>query len=401
MIFDLHAHYPMHLMDKLRTLTNATTPIAVKKDFRTKPLNLLQRIIMFLANNIFNFPALCDPAVTIENLRNGNVMVALSVLYAPFDEIDFSKPYGSPPSASYFTDLMDQISAVESDVENNYSQTAKVAHSLAELDQAAQKGKVALIHAVEGGFHVGDTDYEVIENVETLAKRGVGYITVAHLFFRQVATDAPALPFLPDVVYDFIFPQKQGLGLTPRGRTLIQAMVENGILIDITHMSEKSIDDTFDLLSKVFHNQTIPVMATHSACRFDGLKFKYNMTDRHIKSVADGGGVIGLISCKHYMSEGMAKPKTFEDSMKILIEHIDHIHYVTNSYDHIALGSDLDGFIKPTLPYFDTPVSFAKIEERLIDTYGCDVAESICSGNAMRVLSQVWQKPIKPVTRKL
>lgn len=390
-------------MDKPRTLTNATAPIAVKKDFRTNPLNLFQRIIMFLANNIFNFPALCDPAVTVENLKNGKVMVALSVLYAPFDEIDFAKPYGSPPSASYFADLMAQISAVESDIQTNHGQTARVTHSLAELDQAAQDGKVALIHAMEGGFHVGDTDDEVIANVKALAEHGIGYITVAHLFFRDVATDAPALPFLPDVVYDFIFPQDPDLGLTSRGRTLIQAMVENGILIDITHMSEKSIDDTFDLLAKVFPNQTIPLIATHSACRFDGLKFKYNISQRHIKAVADGGGVIGLISCKHYMSEGMSKPKTFEDSVKILTEHIDHIHSVTNTYDNIALGSDLDGFIKPTLPGFETPVSFAKIEGLLQKIYDSEVAEKICSGNAMRVLRllrQVWQTPIKPVTQK-
>jgi microsomal dipeptidase-like Zn-dependent dipeptidase len=173
-------------------------------------------------------------------------------------------------------------------------------------------------------------------------------------------------------------------------------MVENGILIDTTHMSEKSIDDTFDLLATVFRGQTIPVLATHSACRFDGLKFRYNILDRHIKSVAATGGVIGLISCKHYMSEGMAKPKSFDDSMKILVKHIDHIHSVTDSYDHIALGSDLDGFIKPTLPCFETPLAFVKIEEQLADKYGTDIAERICSRNALRVLRQAWQKPLEP-----
>jgi microsomal dipeptidase-like Zn-dependent dipeptidase len=266
----------------------------------------------------------------------------------------------------------------------------------AELDQATQENKVALIHAVEGGFHVGDTNDEMRANVDALAKLGIAYITVAHLFFRQVATDAPALPFLPDVVYQFIFPQSSGLGLTPLGEALIQAMVENGILIDITHMSEKSIDNTFALLTNTFPDQTIPVFATHAACRFDGLTFKYNLTDKHIKAVADGGGVVGLISCKHYMSEGMSTPKTFDDSMEILIEHINHIHTVTDSYDHIGLGSDLDGFIKPTLPGFERPQAFAKIEARLTDEYGTDIAEKICSGNAMRVLRQVWQKPIKP-----
>jgi hypothetical protein len=216
MIFDLHAHFPMHLIDRKKTLASTTGPLDVPRDFKTKPLNLLQRIIMFLANNLFNFPGVCDPAVTINNLENGNVLVALPVLYAPFDEMDLSKPYGSPPSKSYFQDLTDQVTTVEADIRTNHSQTATVAHNLTELDQAAQQGKVALIHAVEGGFHVGDTDDEVRTNVAALAKLGNGYITVAHLFFRQVATDAPALPFLPDLVYEFIFPQSSGLGLTSR-----------------------------------------------------------------------------------------------------------------------------------------------------------------------------------------
>lgn len=95
------------------------------------------------------------------------------------------------------------------------------------------------------------------------------------------------------------------------------------------------------------------------------------------------------------MSEGMSDPQTFDDSMNVLIQHIEHIHTVTNSYDHIGFGTDLDGFIKPTLPGFEKPQAFAEIEARLIDRYGTDIAERICSGNAMRVLRQVWQKPIK------
>src|SRR5579884_1366687 len=177
MIFDLHAHYPMHLMDRRKTLSNATSPLVFNTDIQTQSLNLLQRIVMFLANNLSNFPALCDPAVTIDNLKNGDVLVALSVLYAPFDEMDLTKPYGSPPSASYFKDLTDQISTVEADIQTNHSQTARVAHSLTELDQAAQANKVALIHAVEGGFHLGDTNDEIGANVAALAKLGIAYIT--------------------------------------------------------------------------------------------------------------------------------------------------------------------------------------------------------------------------------
>ena len=72
--------------------------------------------------------------------------------------------------------------------------------------------------------------------MQTLAGLGVAYTTVAHLFFRDVATNAPALPFLSDWLYIRIFPQKNDQGLTTLGREVVEAMVDEGILIDITHM---------------------------------------------------------------------------------------------------------------------------------------------------------------------
>ena len=53
------------------------------------------------------------------------------------------------------------------------------------------------MHCIEGGFHLGATPEEVTAHVHELADRGVAYITLAHLFWRRVATNAPALPFLP------------------------------------------------------------------------------------------------------------------------------------------------------------------------------------------------------------
>src|SRR5207247_4430248 len=145
---------------------------------------------------------------------------------------------------------------------------AAVVRNHAELKAARESNKVALIHAVEGGFHLGDSKAHIAANVKTLAGMGVGYVTVAHLFFRHVATNAPAIPFLPDWVYNWWFPQSGGL--TDLGEAAIRAMVDNHILIDLTHMREESIDDTLDLLDRpdVDPQGTVPVVATHSAYRF-------------------------------------------------------------------------------------------------------------------------------------
>ena len=75
------------------------------------------------------------------------------------------------------------------------------------------------------------------------------YITVAHLFYRQVATNAPAIPIMPDWLYNVMFKQPEA-GLTSLGREVVRAMHKYKVAIDITHMSERAIDDTFALVEE-------------------------------------------------------------------------------------------------------------------------------------------------------
>ena len=63
------------------------------------------------------------------------------------------------------------------------------------------------MHCVEGGFHLGATPQQVDANVTALAGRGVAYVTLAHLFWRRVAANAPAIPFIPDGCMCALFPQ--------------------------------------------------------------------------------------------------------------------------------------------------------------------------------------------------
>jgi microsomal dipeptidase-like Zn-dependent dipeptidase len=348
-------------------------------------------IVLRLANKIANYPGRGDkPAVTVPTLADSNVRVALSVLYAPFDEIDLAEHYGAPPRPRYFEDLLNQIAMVEEEVAAQ-SRLAVVAHTYTDLQAAQAGGKVALIHAIEGGFHIGDTEEAVRQNVQTLKARGVAYITVAHLFWRRVATNAPAIPFLPDALYALLFPQPRS-GLTPLGEALITAMVESHILIDVTHMSGASIDATLRLLDSLDPKGTVPLVATHSACQAFGGR-KYNLSDEHIAAIAKRGGLVGLIACRHWMSKGMPEPKTFADTMDVICKHMDHIRTVVGDPEGVhrftAFGSDQDGFIKPALPGLDTPAGFVQVEEELRRRYGPTEAANICSGNALRVL-QYW-----------
>jgi microsomal dipeptidase-like Zn-dependent dipeptidase len=305
--------------------------------------------------------------------------------------MDLTKRYGAPPEGSYFSDLVAELDLVEDHVSRNSSKLA-IAHSPAELATSLNGPVPVLIHAIEGGFQLGADEAEVRRNLHMLAGRGVAYITVAHLFWRTVATNAPALPFLPDWLYHRVFPQPADEGLSPLGRATVNAMLDEGILIDITHMSERSQLDTLNLLDARDPGATVPVFATHMACRLG--KYEYCLTDEVIRRVAWRGGVLGCIMCKHFITDGLdGRFKTFEDSVRGLKAHVDHIRGLTGSSEHIGIGTDLDGYIKPALPGLEHHGLMGRLQQALAREYGAPDAERICSGNALRVLQNAWQSP--------
>jgi microsomal dipeptidase-like Zn-dependent dipeptidase len=386
MLVDLHAHYPMHLQPSERQLAHERLRQWEREWFRAHVVRLLSRL--------FNYQARGDePGVTLPEMAAGDVGVILSPLYLAFDEIDFARPYGARPRRGYFTDLLDQLRLVEEDVEEQGKGDvrARVAHSHGELTAALDCGEHALIHAVEGGFHLGHDEQEVRDNVAQLAQRGVAYITVAHLFWRGVATNAPALPFMPDWLYGLLFPQPQQVGLSPLGRAAVNAMVDHGVLVDVTHMSERAMMDTFELLDERDPRRQVPVIATHMACRFGS--YEYNLSNEAICRLAERNGLLGLIACEHYISDGArSNPPGFEASFELMCHHIDHIVDLTESDEYVAFGSDLDGYIKPALPGIERLGEMRRFQEHLNHRYG-ERAEAFSSGNALRVLKAAWGVP--------
>ncbi len=384
MIVDWHSHYPMHIAAGDRS------PLALMRSRQRPRLRDRARAwLLSVASHLANYQGPGGgPGVTLETLRGSNVRVALSALYVPFDELDLEVPYGSPPRAGYFRDLLEQLDAVEASLAGQAG--VVLAHDLEELDAAVAVGKVALIHAVEGGFHLGVSPAAVRANVAALAERGVAYITITHLFWRRVGTNAPALPFLPDWLYRLIFPQPKS-GLDELSRAVIEAAVAHGILVDVTHMSAASFADTVQLLDRLDPAGTVPLIASHSAANFGGLA--YNLTDEQIRQIARRHGLIGLIVCPHYLARGLSSPKTFQQSVDVLCRHIDRLQQVAGSHECTVFGSDQDGFIKPTLPGLETPVGLGAVEAELARRYGAETATLICSGNSRRVLES-WRRPL-------
>ena len=249
-------------------------------------------------------------------------------------------------------------------------------------------GKVALVHCVEGGFHLGETPEAVDRAVTALARRGVAYIVLPHLLWRGVATNSPALPFLPDWLYRVLFRQPK-VGLTELGKTAVEAMVREGVLIDLSHMSTRALADTFELLDELDPDRSVPVIASHSAFRFG--RQEYGVDEETLQRIAGRDGVVGLIFAQHQLNDGVRRSntKTFEESLEVICRHLDRIAEITGSHRHGAIGSDFDGFIKPTMGELESMSDMARFEKALHERYPED-AEQICSGNALRVLRAGW-----------
>lgn len=397
-IADLHCHYPMRLL----TETPRDPAFKAMVRIRKRPwLEKLKAAIILLAARLINFRRFGGSwRVDLERLERGQVRLVFSVLYQPYAEMDIDEwPTGSPEDG-YYKELGRLIDDVEADLSGIDPDNERhlLVKDTGDLDPVSSDDKrIRFVHCVEGGFHLGGTVSEIVGRVAELSRRGVVYITLAHLFWRQVATNAPALPFLTDRQYGFLFPQPKGVGLNDLGRAAVEAMHRHRVLIDISHMSEVAIEETFDLLAELDRKhgteaRDFPVIATHAGYRFDyGLA--YMLSETTIEKVAARGGVIGLIMAHHQLNHKLTKRRRgLPRTLKTIRAHIDAIHAVTDSYDQIGIGSDLDGFIKPTVGGIEYADDLRKLVEPLREAYP-DAADAILHGNARRVVEKALAGP--------
>jgi microsomal dipeptidase-like Zn-dependent dipeptidase len=383
----------MHLLGDDASPT-ATYDRMVSVRRRPRWLDRLRAVVFRIAARHFNYR---DEAsgwrVTFDGLEQGRVGVVLSVLYEPFAEIDLDEPPASDPEEGYFADLVDHLERVEEELARIDPDGRRhvVATSAADLDAAVSTGRMAFVHCVEGGFHLGRTPEAIAANVAELARRGVGYVTLAHLFFRRIATNAPALPMLSDALYDRIFCQPRDQGLTELGEAAVRAMYEHRVLVDVSHMRAQALDDTFALLDRLDAERgadprDFPVVASHAGHRFG--EQSYMLDRRTIERIARRDGVVGLILARHQLQDGLTDGEGIAHTVATIQAHVDEVRAITGSHAHVGIGSDLDGFIKPTMSAIEAAPDLAALEQPLREAYPGD-AEAILSGNALRVVRRV------------
>lgn len=120
-------------------------------------------------------------------------------------------------------------------------------------------------------------------------------------------------------------------GLTALGFEAVEKFWQNGIIIDVSHLSDKSF---YDLVKK--HNA--PIIASHSNARAV-CNHRRNLTDEMLKIISDSGGIVGLNFYTLFLSEN-------NPSIEDIIRHAEHILNICGEHA-LAIGSDFDGADMP------------------------------------------------------
>jgi microsomal dipeptidase-like Zn-dependent dipeptidase len=381
-IADMHCHYPMHLLE------HDESPHAATAGWLQNLADHLRAEALGIVAHLVNDPRLSAGwRVNLDGLVAGQVGLVCSVLYWPAGEFRL----GTRPAGNAFEDLQGLFDRVESDL-RQLDPTNQRHVIIGPGSGPVDDGRVNFVHCVEGGFNLGP-DRDAIEgNVKWLADRGILYITVAHLFFQGVATNAPAIPAFTDWEYARIFREPHGVGLTDLGQDLVRAMYEHKVLVDISHMSERAIDDTFELIEALDRESgraptDYPVLATHVGMRSENRDTQvYNLTPSTVQRVRDRGGLVGVIMAQHQL--GSTADAT--QSQATVARHLNAIAAACGGgFDSCAIGSDLDGFIKPTLAGLENAPDFKNVAGWIDAEFSAADAEKIRYQNAAELVRRV------------
>lgn len=290
---------------------------------------------------------------------------------------------------------LEMIDGVNRAVERNRKDLS-LATSVSEIRRAKRQGKIAALLGIEGGAAIENS----LAALRGFYRLGARYMTLTHMHPTDWADSSTA-------------PARHN-GLTEFGKAVVAEMNRLGMMVDVSHVSDKTMSDVLDI-------STAPVIASHSSAR--ELSFHpRNIPDDLLRRVATNGGVVMVNFFTAYIdprvrqrydqlqSQVDALRIKFKDDrerlreerkklfasklpptpLTVLIEHIEHIAKVAG-FDHVGLGSDFDGI--SSLPEGIQDVSqFPNITYELLVRGHCEKdIRKILGENLLRAFSEVEQ----------
>jgi membrane dipeptidase len=297
------------------------------------------------------------------------------------------------PGAEAVQATLDQIDLVKRLVDR-YPETFELARTADDIVRIHKAGKIASLIGLEGGHSINDS----LATLREMYRAGGRYMTLTHWsnnHWADAATDAP-----------------QHGGLTAFGVMVVLEMNRLGMLVDLSHVSEQTMNRVLDVARA-------PVIFSHSSARaIDG--HPRNVPDAVLKRVAANGGIVMVNFSPDFVSEaarayyadveaetarlkelmpgdpagvekGLAAWKAAHPEVKATLrqvaDHIDHIRTVAG-VDHVGLGSDFDGISRVPAGLEDVSHYPDLLEELARRGYSDDDLRKVAGLNILRVMKQ-------------
>ena len=288
-----------------------------------------------------------DPHVLVDlhKMNEGRLDATIMVAYLKQGERD-------PESLLAATAKADRIlNQIEEMVHANASYV-DIARTPADIVRLKREGKKAIMLGIENGYAIGSDP----ANVERFRRRGVVYMTLCHNGDNDLCDSARG--------------NGEHGGLSPLGREVVREMNRTGMLVDLSHASEKSFYDALECSAR-------PIVCSHSSCRAL-CDHPRNLTDEQLRALAHSGGVAQVCLYGGFLrADGKA-------GLPDVIEHLNHMVSVMG-IDHVGIGTDFDG--DGGVPGCASASEVINLTRRLLaERYSEEDIRKIWGGNFLRVM---------------
>jgi len=270
--------------------------------------------------------------------------------------------YAAPGNRA-FNRAQEVIDTIRRDIVERYPKDFALATTADEIEAAHKQGKIAALIGVEGGHAIEDS----LDHLRELYARGVRYMTLTHTNTNNWADSSGD-------VNDAAIQHHNGL--TPFGKDVVREMNRLGMMVDISHVADKTFWDALEV-------SRAPLIASHSDCRALA-NVPRNMTDEMIVALAKKGGVIQVNFYCNFLNTQKPPHATIDD----VVAHIDHIRKIVG-IDAIGIGSDFDGIECAPVGLEDVS-KFPNLTRALLEKgYSAADIRKIYGANFLRVMRAV------------
>ena len=240
--------------------------------------------------------------VDLHKMTEGHQDATIMVAYLP-QSLATSQPKGCRQFADNIFDKIEEITC-------QHKEHIAIAKDYVELVSHKETGRKSIMLGIENGIALeGD-----LKNLKHFADRGIVYMTLCHNGDNDICDSAKG--------------SNTHNGVSDFGKKVIREMNKLGIMVDLSHASEKSFYDALEISQQ-------PIVCSHSSCRAL-CDHPRNLTDDQMRALAKKGGIMQITLYTGFLrSDGEA---TMEDVMA----HLEHAIEVMG-IDHVGIGTDFDG----------------------------------------------------------